>query len=52
MLEFYQAYATYEDLMLLTEELFARTGARGVRRHADQYQGQTGRSRPVASAFP
>jgi lysyl-tRNA synthetase class 2 len=27
MLEFYQAYATYEDLMALTEELFAELAA-------------------------
>ena len=31
MLEFYQAYATYEDLMALTEELFAGAGRRGLR---------------------
>lgn len=40
MLEFYMAYATYEDLMILTEELFQHllqkiTGTRTI-----QYQGQ------------
>ena len=41
MLEFYQAYATYEDLMTLTEEIFSETceavngGSRQV-----EYQGQ------------
>ena len=29
MLEFYQAYATYEDLMDLTEEMLVGAGARG-----------------------
>ena len=31
MLEFYQAYATYEDLMGLTEELLRHAGGRGPR---------------------
>ena len=33
MLEFYQAYANYEDLMQMTEDLFVRSpnGARGTR---------------------
>jgi lysyl-tRNA synthetase class 2 len=41
MLEFYQAYATYEDLMALTEELFAEV-ARVVNdgRLLVEYQGQ------------
>jgi lysyl-tRNA synthetase class 2 len=33
MLEFYQAYADYRDLMDLTEELIARYGANPVRRY-------------------
>ncbi len=42
MLEFYQAYATYEDLMTLTEELFAEI-ARVVNDGSTQveYQGNT-----------
>ena len=40
MLEFYQAYATYEDLMTLTEELFASWRARSAGGAAITYQGQ------------
>ena len=32
MLEFYQAYATYEDLMDLTEEMISEAAERGHRR--------------------
>ncbi len=40
MLEFYEAYATYEDLMLRTEELFAQI-ARDIKgSHVVHYQGQ------------
>jgi lysyl-tRNA synthetase class 2 len=42
MLEFYQAYATYENLMELTEEMFARTGQSRYRDPGnDQYQGHS-----------
>ena len=46
--EFYWAYATFEDLMDLTEELFAR-GARGLRQHGDHLSGTAGRphARPL-----
>ena len=40
MLEFYQAYATYEDLMALTEDCFA-SGPRGRRGETISYGGQT-----------
>ncbi len=41
MLEFYQAYSDYRDLMALTEDLFAAAGARTVR----EYRGQLRRTR-------
>ncbi len=40
MLEFYQAYATYEDLMLLTEQLFEHLAQEVLGRTAVTYQGQ------------
>lgn len=40
MLEFYMAYATYEDLMALTEELFIHVLDEVVGKHSIQYQGQ------------
>ncbi len=39
MLEFYQSYATYEDLMVLTEELFQRLGDRVLGSRKLDYQG-------------
>ena len=39
MLEFYQAYADYEDLMALTEEMFAHLGTHLLGRTTLQYQG-------------
>lgn len=39
MLEFYQAYATYEDLMVLTEKLFQRIADEVVGRRTVHYQG-------------
>jgi lysyl-tRNA synthetase class 2 len=39
MLEFYQAYATYEDLMALTEEMFRFVAERVVGGHCFTYQG-------------
>lgn len=39
MLEFYQAYATYEDLMDLTEQLFARVADRSLGKTRITYQG-------------
>jgi lysyl-tRNA synthetase class 2 len=41
MLEFYMAYATYDDLMVLTEELFNDVLMRLFGRNEIQYQGQT-----------
>jgi lysyl-tRNA synthetase, class II len=41
MLEFYMAYATYEDLMELTEELFLYVLDDVVGSHVIQYQGRT-----------
>ncbi len=39
MLEFYQAYATYEDLMKLTEEMFQQAALHVMGRIQFQYQG-------------
>jgi len=39
MLEFYQAYADYEDLMRLTEEMFAHLGSAILGASTLQYQG-------------
>ena len=39
MIEFYQAYATYEDLMMLTEELFARVAKEVLGTTSAPYQG-------------
>lgn len=41
MLEFYQSYATYEDLMELTEDLLRRTAREVNGSSAVAYQGQT-----------
>ncbi len=41
MLEFYQAYATYEDLMQLTEELFAEVALAICGSTTIPYQGET-----------
>ena len=41
MLEFYQAYATYEDLMDVTEKLLAEVAEAAVGSTSVQYQGQT-----------
>ena len=40
MLEFYQAYATFEDLMDLTESLFVAVAKRVTNKTAIDYQGQ------------
>jgi lysyl-tRNA synthetase class 2 len=40
MLEFYQAYATYEDLIVLTEELFRELAREVVGTEEISYQGQ------------
>ena len=45
MLEFYQAYADYEDLMELTEELLRRAGPGAPRPPRSSYQGETHRPR-------
>ncbi|MGD9972972.1 MAG: lysine--tRNA ligase [Desulfatirhabdiaceae bacterium] len=41
MLEFYQAYATYQDLMTLTEAMFAETARAAAGGTQIVYQGQT-----------
>jgi lysyl-tRNA synthetase, class II len=41
MLEFYQAYATFEDLMILTEQLFADLARQVLGTTAVTYQGRT-----------
>ena len=41
MLEFYQAYATYKDLMTLTEEMFKTVTLQATGSSAITYQGQT-----------
>lgn len=41
MVEFYMAYATYEDLMLLTEELFNHILRETLETSTIQYQGKT-----------
>ena len=41
MVEFYQAYATYEDLMALTEEMFAHIAETVVGGTTITYQGET-----------
>src|SRR5712691_7348633 len=41
MLEFYQAYADYEDLMALTEEMLAHLGTMLLGRTTLSYQGET-----------
>jgi lysyl-tRNA synthetase class 2 len=46
MLEFYQAYATYEDLMQLTEELFSTLAQELLRTLEISYQGEKISFRP------
>ncbi|MCP3952535.1 MAG: lysine--tRNA ligase [Desulfobacterales bacterium] len=41
MLEFYQAYATYKDLMTLTEKMFAAVSVKATGSSTITYQGQT-----------
>lgn len=41
MIEFYQAYATYEDLMNLTEEMFAYVSTEATGSAEIEYQGHT-----------
>ncbi len=41
MLEFYMAYATYEDLMTLTEEVFVHVLQEVLGENSVEYQGQT-----------
>jgi len=52
MLEFYQAYADYHDLMDLTESLFAELGRTLVGRDEVVYQGQTIRLAPPWPRLP
>ena len=49
MLEFYQAYATYDDLMVLTEELFQELAREVAGGETITYQGQ---SLSLASPWP
>ena len=52
-IEFYQAYATYEDLMALTEQLLRAAGARRVRHDRDRAtRGRRSRSRRRSAASP
>jgi lysyl-tRNA synthetase class 2 len=41
MMEFYMAYATYEDLMVLTEDVFGHVLEQVVGRRVIEYQGKT-----------
>jgi lysyl-tRNA synthetase class 2 len=52
MLEFYQAYADYHDLMELTEELFLHLGQRLLGRDTLTYQGETVRLAPPWRRLP
>ena len=52
MLEFYQAYADYGDLMQLTEELFLELGQKLLGRDTLEYQGETIRLAPPWRRLP
>jgi len=52
MLEFYQAYADYQDLMQLTEELFLHLGQALLGRDELTYQGETIRLGPRWRRLP
>ncbi len=50
MLEFYQAYATYDDLMDLTEEMLSLALSEGKREHGNHLPGQ--RCKPGTTVDP
>ena len=52
MLEFYQAYATYEDLMDLTEELFQELAREVAGRRGADLPGAGGQPRVAVAAHP
>jgi len=52
MLEFYQAYADYQDLMQLTEEMFLHLGQTLLGRDQLVYQGETVRLAPPWRRLP
>jgi lysyl-tRNA synthetase class 2 len=52
MLEFYQAYADYHDLMQLTEEMFLHLGQTLLGRDTLTYQGETVRLAPPWPRLP
>ena len=52
MLEAYQAFADYEDIMTLVEEVFGEVAAAGQGHDLDHLPGPGARSRPALSAGP
>jgi len=52
MLEFYMSYATFEDLMLLTEELFTQLLSKVKGKTIIEYQGSLSTSQGHGRGFP